>query len=81
MLDQPQFYKSEGGGQFFQILSENEVKVISLYDFNPIIERRRLSSTIIAQLKCTPCSKEEFEKAQFEAIQLLDLPEPALIPA
>lgn len=74
MENQSEFFKSEGGGQFFKLLSETEVKVVSLYDFNPIIERRRLTPTIIAQLKCIPCTKGEFEKAQDEAIALLDLP-------
>ncbi len=81
LQSQQQFFKSEGGGQFFQILSENEVKVISLYDFNPIIERRRLTPGLLAQLKCVPCTEKEFLQAQQKAIELLDLPEPALIPA
>ncbi len=75
MEKQSEFFKSEGGGQFFKLLSDFEVKIISLYDFNPIIERRRLSPTVIAQLKCVPCPASEFERAEKEAIRMLDLPQ------
>jgi hypothetical protein len=74
MEKQSEYFKSKGGGQFFKLLNEYEVKVISLYDFNPIIERRRISPTIIEQLKCVPCPASEFESAEKEAIRLLDLP-------
>ncbi|WP_428668056.1 hypothetical protein [Runella sp.] len=80
-MEKQKYLKSKGGGQFFQLLSETEVKVISLYEFNPIIERRRISSTIITELKCVPCPKEEFEAAQQTAMELLDLPVPFLVSA
>ncbi|WP_428661805.1 hypothetical protein [Runella sp.] len=79
MEKQSEYFKSKGGGQFFKLLSQYEVKVISLYDFNPIIERRRISNTIIEQLKCVPCPAAEFDAAEKKAIQLLDLPNPELV--
>lgn len=71
-------YKSESGGQFFKIEGMS-VKVVSLFDFNPVIERRRLSPDILTKLKCQPCTEQEFNEAQAKAMTLLDLP--ALIPA
>ena len=68
------YYKTKGGGQFFKVLNTFEVKVVSLYDFNPVIERRRLSPNLMEQLGCPPCTEAEFNDAQAQAMQLLDLP-------
>ena len=75
MKKQSACFKSRGGGQFFKRLNADEVKVISLYDFNPMIERTRFSSNVIEALHCEPCDSEEFEWAEREVIRLLELPE------
>lgn len=76
MENQLDFYKSKGGGQFFKILGNGQVKVVSLYDFNPGIECRRVSDAMLVDLKCTHCTESEFDTAERRAMELLELPEP-----
>jgi hypothetical protein len=67
-------YKTEGGGQFFQIDAFDQAKIVSIYKFNPVIEKRQISTDAMVQLKCIPCTEAEFNDAQAQAMQLLDLP-------
>jgi hypothetical protein len=68
----PAFFRSKGGGQYFKRLGE-EIKVISLYDFNPCVEKTRFTPSLLEALQCVPCSEHEFGEAQKRVVQLLEL--------
>ncbi len=81
MNEQHSFFKTSGGGQFFQKIGHPEgdtLKVICLYDFNPCIERMKFTPDILQSLKCVECTEEEFRNAERRAIQLLGIGVPAL---
>ncbi len=72
MNEQSNFFKTSGGGQFFQKIGDN-LKVICLYDFNPCIERMKFTPDILQSLKCVPCTEDEFSDAEQRAIFLLGI--------
>ncbi|MCY7352108.1 MAG: hypothetical protein LH606_15835 [Cytophagaceae bacterium] len=79
MNEQNQFFKTTGGGQFFQKVGHPEgdlLKVICLYDFNPCIERMKFTPDILQSLKCVPCSETEFAEAEGRAVQMLGISVP-----
>jgi len=73
MNKEAQFFKTEGGGQFFEVLDDHRVKVISTYDFNPVIEIRRFTPGTLSQLNTIACTEQEFDNAEVKAMQMLDL--------
>lgn len=75
MNEQNQFFKTTGGGQFFQKMGDT-LKVICLYDFNPCIERMKFTPDILQSLKCVPCTENEFVEAEGRAVQLLGISTP-----
>jgi hypothetical protein len=73
MEEKTDFFRSQGGGQYFK-REGDQVKIICLYEFNPSIERTKYSSALIEALQCEPCKATDFEQAEQEAARLLDLP-------
>ncbi len=73
MNQQPIFMKSKGGGQYFKCQGE-EVKIICLYEFNPLVERTRMRPDTLGKLACDPCTESEFREAELKVARLLDLP-------
>ncbi|WP_420154928.1 hypothetical protein [Siphonobacter sp.] len=67
------FMKSKGGGQYFKCQGD-EVKIICLYEFNPLVERTRMRPDTLGKLACDPCTESEFREAEMRVARLLDLP-------
>ncbi|TDB62373.1 hypothetical protein [Arundinibacter roseus] len=72
MTNQPLFYKSRGGGQFFK-KEGRHIKIICLYGFNPSVERTTFDEKLLVSLECEPCDEETFNKAEAEIVQVLQL--------
>jgi len=71
-MNQPQFFKSKGGGQFFK-REGDRVKVVCCYEFNPSIERTTYDDKLITALECVPCSADDFYEAQGQLMRILEL--------
>lgn len=77
MNEQSNFFKTSGGGQFFQKIGDT-LKVICLYDFNPCIERMKYTPDILQSLKCIECGEAEFRDAERKAVLMLGIAVPAM---
>jgi hypothetical protein len=70
--DNPLFFKSKGGGQYFK-REGDRVKIVCLYEFNPSVERTTFDDKLLSALECVPCDEESFNNAQNEVVRILQL--------